>query len=154
VKGGVEAGDGGQLRRERRDGIERGQALGLVQGRQLDELAQGALRVGIDPHRLAEALAPVHDAVADRVRLAQGAVERAAQLLGVHRSTGRLQRARFDRRVALVEQRELEAAGACVDDEDAHRFGYPGMSAAGATSLAPGQRHCVMAGGSSPRSRV
>ena len=76
MKGGVEAGDGRQLGQPLGDGVERGQRLGLVKRREIDELAQLPLNVRVDPHRLAQARAAMHDAVADRVGLAERGAQR------------------------------------------------------------------------------
>ena len=55
----------------RADCIQRRQRLGLVQRRELAQLAQRRLDLAVDPHRLAEALAAVDDAVTDGIGLAQ-----------------------------------------------------------------------------------
>ena len=54
-----------------------------------------------------------------------------------------------------VEQRQLEAARAGVDDQDAQDRAYPGVAARGSGRCPPpGQRQSVTSGGSSPCSRV
>ena len=52
--------------------------------REIDQLAHGRLDAGVDPHGLAEALATVHDAVADGVGFPQRGVKRGTQLRHVH----------------------------------------------------------------------
>jgi hypothetical protein len=71
VKGGVEAGDGGDLRQLRRDGVQRRQRLRLMQRGEVGELAQRRLDLGVDPTCRDEALAAVHDPVPDRIGVVQ-----------------------------------------------------------------------------------
>jgi hypothetical protein len=71
VKRRVEACDRGDVRQCAADRIQRGERLGLVQRRELDELAERRLRLAVDQRRLAEALAAVHDPVPDGVGVCQ-----------------------------------------------------------------------------------
>ena len=120
---------------------------------EVGELAHGRRDVGVDPHSFAEALASVDDPVADRVGLPQR-VKCRAQLIRVHLRARRPELPRGDRRVLAVEQHELEAAGAGVDDQDAHRPAYACASCSVPGLLGAGQHQSVTSGGSSPCSRV
>ena len=91
-----------------------------MQRREIDELAQLMLDRAVDQDRLAEPLAAVDDPVPDRVGITQPGFQR------------RLERPRFDNRpwrvelllgqrsIAVAQQRQLDAAGPGVHDEDPH----------------------------------
>ena len=82
VKRRVEAGDGRHAGKRVAHRAQRRQRLRLVQGREIDELAQRVLDRAVDPHRLPEALAAVDDPVPDRVGLAQPGLERGFEAAG------------------------------------------------------------------------
>ena len=145
----VKASDRRQLRQRRRDGIERGERLGLMKRSEVAQLAHPRLRIGVDPHRLAEALTSVNDAVPNSIRFAQHRVERGSELIRVHLRARSIELPRGDHSVIAVEQRQLQAAGARVDDQDPHRCAYVDRA-----SFAPGQHQSVTSGGSCPCSRV
>ena len=155
VKGRVEAGDGRQLREQPGDGIERGQRLGLVQGGEIDELAQVRLDGRVDPHRARDS-ARRHARCDGRSRRPRPAASRARRAAR-HRPPLPAVPGAPARRVRVVlpvEQRQLEAARAGVDDQDAQARGYPGAPGTAGPVLAPGQRQSMTSGGSSPCSRV
>ena len=62
----------------------------------------------------------MHDPVPDHIGVAQAVVERRAQLRRIDAVTRRLQLPRHEHAVVLVQQRELQAAGTGVDDENSH----------------------------------
>ena len=115
VEGGVEARDRGHVGQGPADGGHAGQRRGLVQGSEVGELVQRGHDVVIDERGLAEAHAAVHDPVAHGVRRGQS-VERGFE----GRTVGRRQVVFGLELVGGPEQTQLEAAGARVDDEDAH----------------------------------
>ena len=115
VKRRVEARDRGHAGQGAADGGDAGQGGGLVQGCELGELAQRGDHVVVDERRVAEARAAVHDAVAHGVRRRQS-VEHGLE----RRAVGRRQVVFGLELVGRPEQAQLEAAGARVDDEDAH----------------------------------
>ena len=99
MEGGVEARDRRQLGQPLADRVSAASDLRLVQRGEVDERAQLALDVGVDPHRLAEALAAVDDPMPDRVGVAEPRVERVAQL-GADRPARAARPARAPRIVA------------------------------------------------------
>jgi len=128
VEGGVEAGHGRHPGKSLRDGVERREGRGLVQRRQVGELPERGLDLAIDPGGDEEAPAAVDDAMPDRLGLPQLA-DRRHHVAGVHPAPLQGKLALAQRGLLLVDEGELEAAGARVDDEDAHRGG--GMVRAG-----------------------
>ena len=115
---GVEAGDGGNVRQNRADELERAKRLRLMERSQVGERFQPPQDPVVDPHRPDELVAAVHDAVADRVdrpapfhrlahRVRLGAAARHRQALRRHQRV-------------VVEHRQLQAARTGVDDENAH----------------------------------
>jgi hypothetical protein len=124
MEDGVEARD---LRdaRERRvgccDARERG---ARVQRRERLEGADRRACAGVDARRSAEQRTAVHDAVTDRLGLAARVRERGSKrrsvTAGARVGTPALLATREERLVRRVDERVLEAARACVDDEDPH----------------------------------
>ena len=94
MEGGVEARDRGQLRELRRHRVQRRQRLRLVKRGELGQRPQLALDLGVDDHRLAEPLAAVNDAVANRVSIAEALAQRRSQGRGVELRARSLQLAR------------------------------------------------------------
>ena len=114
VERGVEAGGGGRLGQPQGEGVDRRERARLVQRRQLGELEQARAHVVVDPGRRPQRVAAVHDAVRDGVGRRQ-AVER---VRGEGLAGRPLDQARSaTRAVAGVEQPQLQAARAGVDDE-------------------------------------
>jgi hypothetical protein len=110
VKRRVEARDRLHLRQRRLHGVQRRQGLRLVQRRERRQLAQRGLDVRVDQDGLAEALAAVHDPVADRVRRPQRG-QLGGEVLRLRREV-----AGAEQLVAGPDQPQLEAARAGVDD--------------------------------------
>ena len=141
VEGGVEAGDGRERPALRGDRIERGQGLGLMQGGEVGQVPQLLAYVIIDQCRAGEDRSAVHDAVTGHVGLAP-AIQKLAQPESVQSGgPGRQVGAPGDG-VLVVEQAQLEARRAGVDDQYRHR------------QPRPGQVQPEIAGSSSPCSRV
>ena len=115
---GVEAGDGRNIGQDCVDELERAERLRLVERCEVGERVDPPKDSVVDPHRADELVAAVDDTVADRVdgseplhrlahRLLLGAAARDRQVLRRHQGV-------------VVEDRQLQAARAGVDDEDAH----------------------------------
>ena len=66
VKGGIEAGDLGKVRRQGCNGADRGQIVRLVERRKRAERVEFGEKVGIDAARCGETHPAMHDAVPDR----------------------------------------------------------------------------------------
>ena len=94
-------------------------ADGVSDAREVDQGIQLPEHRGVDQGRIDQLAATVDDAVADGIEAA-AALELRPERRLVH--VPRLERnvSRVLRVVALVEERELEAARAGVDDQDAH----------------------------------
>ena len=72
----VEAGDRRQTRKQRADRVARGERLRLVKGRQVGQLIEGCLDARVDHHRRAKPVAAMHDAMTDRLGLAERRAQR------------------------------------------------------------------------------
>ena len=118
-------------------GVEPGEGLRLVQRREGAELLEGVPDRRVDHGGPGEPGAAVDDPVAHRVGR-RPAVEQGRQVVAGHTVRSRLDVRRLLDGVVPVEQAELEAGRAGVDDED------PAHS----------QVHPEIAGSSSPCSRV
>jgi hypothetical protein len=79
---------------------------------------QPGLDITLDPNRLAEALAAVDDPMPYGVGFPEVGSQSLAQLAGVDLCARRVELAGSERLVLRVEQRQLQAAGARVDDQD------------------------------------
>src|SRR5664280_206781 len=130
-----------------------------MQRSQGGQLAHIGLHLGADPHGRAKALAAVHDAMSDRLSIAERRVQRLTQRALVDLRLRRGQLALAEHRITAIQQRELEAARARVDDEHAHRaharsLGPCSCESPGEGSPEPGQVHSRSCAESSPCSRV
>ena len=139
MEGRVEAGDlrhGGKDAAHRRDAE---QGLGLVERREVGERGDTVGDRVVDQHRVAELGSAVDDPVPDGLDPLH-AVERSRDDRRVAGAARRVEVARGDERVVLVEHAQLDAARAGVDGEDAHlpRAGpaQPAGSSAAASSPA------------------
>ena len=72
----VEAGDGRNVGKRLAHRAQRRQRFGLMQGGEIDKLAQSVLDRAVDAYRLPEALAAMHDPVPHSVGLPQAGLER------------------------------------------------------------------------------
>ena len=118
MEGGVEArhrGHAGQRTADRRDA---GQRDRLVQRSEIGQLGQRCDDAIVDAHRLAKALAPVHDAMPDGIWRGHRGDRGLQRVDVIGRDVGR----GLDR-VVGAEQPQLQAARARVDDEDTHLDG-------------------------------
>jgi hypothetical protein len=101
------------------DEIDRSKSRWLVKWSERDELAQRLGHFGVDAYRRGEDSAAVHHPVADHVGLARVG-EGARELTGRDVALRGLEiGARHDR--AFLDEPDLHARRASVDDEDSHR---------------------------------
>ena len=129
MEGRVEAGDLGEVRSQGPQGVHGGQTEGIVQGGQIGEGIQGLVGPIVDEDGTREQTAAVDHAVTDRADL--GVLEDeptqcAAELRGL--LTGKVPRC--DQAVRIVQQPQLQAAGAGVDHEHVHPPTLPDGAAA------------------------
>jgi hypothetical protein len=118
VKSRIEAGKGRHIGQRGADGVQRRQGLRLMQRRELGQLLQLLLDVALDSHRRTEALAAVDDPMPHRVGFAHTGPKRVEQLAWVDLCAWRVELVGSECLLARVEQGELHAAGASVDDQD------------------------------------
>ncbi len=120
VEGGVEAGDGRDVGQDRRDGVQSGQRLRLVERSEIDQLAETGDHLTIHPDRFAEAGPAVDDPVTDRVDPTEP-LDRLHHRRLIGPFAGHRQVRRAHDPILAVEDPELQAARPGVDDEDPHR---------------------------------
>ena len=131
--------------------------FGWCSGARSTSSAQPAAHRGVDPHRLAEALAAVHDPVPDRVGLAKALAERRPQLAGVESGAGASQLAVGQRaRRSSPSSASLTLLEPALTTRTRNRAQRRGADARAPLRAAgdPGQVQSRTSGASSPTSRV
>jgi hypothetical protein len=108
VERGVEAGHGGHVREDRAHRVDAGDPAWLVQRRQLGQLGDPVADTAVEPHRVGELGAAVHDAVPHRVDVRQS-VEETLDVLGLVLAGPPVEGGLLDHLVGVVQQRQLEA---------------------------------------------